>query len=371
MQTVLPIRGGLCSHAGHNPGNQDSVLGLAWNDHPSGLRMVAAVADGVGGQRGGDRASRAVVQGIRDFIETLPPRSTRGGLERLLVAAIDAGFERLALEAAGEVGMSTTLVLAMAAGEEMVVGWLGDSRAYLVEPDGVRCLTQDHSVLSEDLALGRATVEDLRTGRVVSSPGLTRCMNAMERCAPDLSGEGGRPFLSVRGDSALVLTSDGVTGNAVVPFVEPPEIERLVRGSSSPRRAAEFLVGRAIEKGSGDNVSAVVVEFGTMTRRELPPSDLPPSPDEALERRREPPVVATPRPVAPRRPVPVAAPAPRRSAILVAGLLFLLSLSAAVFLWLREHHPEFIPAQIRPGTALSDHGLESRAEGDFVSVPRD
>src|SRR5262249_24430793 len=145
--------------------------------------------------------------------------------------------------------MGTTAVLALHNGGKVYVANLGDSRAYLVRGDHVEQLTVDHSVAQALVACGALTAEEAR-----SSPyqhvlhKFLGCMAMSERAEA-------KPFTPQSGDR-LLLASDGLTNH-----VNDHDLRDGARTFQDPQAWADHLVQLALDRGSRDNVTCVVVGF--------------------------------------------------------------------------------------------------------------
>jgi len=189
----------------------------------AGVTLIA-VADGVGGEAGGDVASSAA---IGSLAKTFRPPSFResartalgDAVQRANVAVLEAAKDERYPRAA------TTLVAAAIRGREAAVANLGDSRAYLIRAAAIRQLTTDHS--SE------------------ATNGITRFVGDPRGTQPDIFVETLQP-----GDR-LVLCSDGLTRH-----VTDEEIAAAM--ASDPARAADALVALARARGGEDNVTVIV-----------------------------------------------------------------------------------------------------------------
>ncbi len=214
-------------------GNEDR-----WVVRDEGGVVLMAVADGVGGEEGGEIAADAAVVELADRFFAAPRERTLE--DRLGDAIRDANTAVLrAAESSGNHQAATTLVAAVVARDHLVVANLGDSRAYLLRDAGVRQLTEDHS------------------GAVANA--ITRFVGDPRGVQPDLFVEDLRPA------DRLVLCSDGLTRH-----VTPEEIATTV-GAQPADAAADALVALANARGGEDNVTVVLYETRGV-RRALPSS---------------------------------------------------------------------------------------------------
>jgi PPM family protein phosphatase len=208
--------------------------------------LLAAVADGMGGHPGGDRASVLAVGSLA--AEAWPPaRDPRGSLE----AAFHRAGERIAQEARSEpalTGMGTTLVAALFLPGGVWVSSVGDSRLYWIRGDRLTLVTRDHTMASDLVRRGLLDAAD--ADRHPASHLLTRCLGTCPDAKPDLPS---RPLRPAPGDLFL-LTSDGLGR-----VVDPLRVPSLLAGTSAA--TAEALVHAALEGGAPDNVTVIVVRW--------------------------------------------------------------------------------------------------------------
>jgi serine/threonine protein phosphatase PrpC len=189
----------------------------------AGVTLIA-VADGVGGEAGGEIASTAAIEGLagsfsppsfRDSARTALGDAVQQANAAVLAASKDERFSRAA----------TTLVAAAIRGREVAVANLGDSRAYLVRGPTIRQLTTDHS------------------GDQASS--ITRFLGDPRGVQPDIFVETLQP------KDRLVLCSDGLTRHVTDPEIASAAADR-------PDRAADALVKLARARGGEDNITVIV-----------------------------------------------------------------------------------------------------------------
>lgn len=203
---------------------------------------LVAVADGMGGHRGGEVASALALEVLLDEF------SARHDLRDAVVAANDAVYERSTEDDAVR-GMGTTLTAGVLGDdhETFIVGHVGDSRAYLFRDGALRRITSDHSLVEELIQAGELTEEeaerDPRRSQITRALGLDRGVEV------DLF-----PVVVADGDRVL-LCSDGLTG-----MVRDDGIADLLAAERDPARLAQLLVDAANEAGGTDNTTVVVVD---------------------------------------------------------------------------------------------------------------
>jgi len=249
------LASGSISHTGLVRGNNEDAI-LVDADH-----ALFAVADGVGGHRGGEVASRTAIEALRAGVA--------GG--RSVQDAITSANEAVIERARGDVdltGMGTTMTAMVVAGGQVLIGHVGDSRAYLLHDGALRRVTDDHSLVEELVREGRLTPEQAESHPQRNI--VTRALGLDEPVQVDVY-----PLDVAQGDR-IILCSDGLTT-----MVRERDIERIARSEADPQRAAEQLVDAANSAGGEDNTSVVVIdvlEVDVADATETIPVVPPPSP---------------------------------------------------------------------------------------------
>ncbi len=224
--------------------NQDA---FAHQVLPDG-RVLALVCDGMGGARAGNVASTMAVDIIMD--EFLAEEEGARTLDSLKAAAALAN-RRIFQRAAGEescAGMGTTLVAALADGEEALILNEGDSRAYhLSEEGGIVRVTRDHSLVEDLVQRGELTREQARTHPHKNL--ITRALGA----EPELRADVFRQPLAA-GDY-LLLCSDGLSQ-----VVSEQELLYEVVHGGEACTCCRRLLEIALHRGAPDNVTAVLIQ---------------------------------------------------------------------------------------------------------------
>jgi len=225
--------------------NQDYVY---CNDDAVGLLPnLYIVADGMGGHKAGDFASRYSVNEFEKELKEQKARTIIGSME----GAIRTVNERLLKEAAAEPdyeGMGTTFVAACISDGNLFVLNIGDSRLYLLSEKGsIRQITQDHSLVEEKILRGEIERKDAKNHPEKNV--ITRALGAMEQVVPDFFE------VELEAGNYVLLCSDGLTN-----MVEDTVMKEIVLGQeASLEEKASELIKLANKNGGRDNISLVLV----------------------------------------------------------------------------------------------------------------
>src|SRR5271156_3906609 len=236
--------------------NEDSVLAVEYTRESMiepAQSYLYVVADGMGGAEAGEVASAIAVETIRSYIETRldGARGDVGTGAELLATALEAANSRIIEYVASHPesrGMGSTGVCALVTPSGAAVGWVGDSRGYLMEGAALRQVTKDHSLVQRLIEIGQITAEEAHTHEHKNV--ITRSLGARQ------SGPAGAEAVAVklkRGDK-LMLCSDGLTAH-----VMDNQIRDILGRNPDPFDAARELIVAANAGGGTDNISVIVV----------------------------------------------------------------------------------------------------------------
>lgn len=210
------------------------------------------ICDGMGGAAGGDIASQMAVEAFLDWVRSraasidLDHRQQRAQLlEDAILHANRTVFSRAQQEPRLH-GMGATLVSAWFHGRDVLLANVGDSRAYLIRDASIKQLTEDHSLLAEQVRLGAMTEAEAAASPMHSV--ITRALGTREVVEPDFFHLEAEP-----GDRVL-LTSDGLLRH-----VTDDEILATVC-QGTPLEACTRLVALALTGGGSDNITCILVE---------------------------------------------------------------------------------------------------------------
>lgn len=209
-------------------------------DEPAGLCIVA---DGMGGHNGGEVASKLAVEGVTDFIRasgaspawpfgfdaslSAPANLLRTAIYTANRQILDTAAKRRDLS-----GMGTTIVAALVHDDTLAIAHVGDSRLYVFEGGTLRLLTADDS-----WALNRNV--------------LTNVLGSRAQVDVHMAEE------PITDRELVILLTDGVHG-----VVDDRTLQGLVADSDDPQAIANRLVQEALNRGSRDNCTAVVGQYG-------------------------------------------------------------------------------------------------------------
>ncbi|MEM9553970.1 MAG: PP2C family serine/threonine-protein phosphatase [Acidobacteriota bacterium] len=236
--------------------NEDSLAVFVPEDaaaNPSHLGGLLLVADGMGGERAGDRASQMTAERLRAWLasgeyrgwpEFNGPRPLEGALERG-VRTVSAEIYQLGQDDAEVRGLGSTVVVLTLVADQAVLAHVGDSRAYLIRDGSLRQLTVDHSWVQRQVDAG--VLDPAAARRHPQRNILTRSLG--DSLPPEV--DVGR--LEVTSGDRFILCSDGLNGG-----VSDREILDLSLEHTEPQALADALVERANEQDGSDNITVVV-----------------------------------------------------------------------------------------------------------------
>ena len=214
------------------------------------------VCDGMGGSNAGETASATAVKECVEYFS----REEIAGLsrdERLFRSILHANraVYRMAQDSEELRGMGTTLVSACVDDRRMIVGNVGDSRAYLIRGGVCAQITNDHSFVAEQVRLGSMNPEEAGSSPFQSL--ITRAIGASDSVEPDIFTGTLEP-----GD-IILLTSDGLTR-----YADARSIAGLILSGGNLHGACQALINEAKRQGAVDNVTCLLIQF--LETAELP-----------------------------------------------------------------------------------------------------
>lgn len=223
--------------------NQDYVFAT---DQPVGpFPNLLVVADGMGGHKAGDFASKYTVNVLRQELEKSSTDKPGDILKRVVVTANNE-LIRVADTDVKLEGMGTTLVAATIIGNTLYFANVGDSRLYLIS-DKIRQLSKDHSLVEEMVRLGGIKAEEAKNHPDKNI--ITRAIGVKNDVEADIY-----EYRLKKGDMILMCT-DGLSN-----MVEDEDMFDIVKGARDIVEAVEMLIEKANSNGGRDNIGVVMAE---------------------------------------------------------------------------------------------------------------
>jgi PPM family protein phosphatase len=217
------------------------------------------VADGLGGRIGGEVASRTALTKLIELIIETPDwimsfdehDKVEAVLERMTERffRIDQTLKQQADDDPSLSGMGTTLTAAATLGNDIIIGHIGDSRAYLYRGNELKQLTRDHTVAQELIDAGLSGADPA-----------ARSMRHVLTAALGVLGTRSKPEVKrvqLRPHDQILLCTDGLTA-----MVDDTTIASALSTAESASAACEDLTSLALTAGGRDNVTVVVARFG-------------------------------------------------------------------------------------------------------------
>ncbi len=239
----------------HN--NEDSFFCDAQNG-------IFIVADGMGGHNSGEIASSLAVDMVKDFLV----KKSKSASEKFIggKSPVSANDLALAVKAANslvykkgqalaqDAGMGTTVVCAWSDVKNLATANVGDSRLYLFRHGVLSCLTEDHSVVQDQVRRGLISAEEASRSNLQNL--LTRAIGSGPEVQVDVENH---PLFP---DDLILLVSDGLTK-----MLTENEILEILSMNLDPAKMTSLLISKACDAGGIDNVTVVVARVSGRSKK--------------------------------------------------------------------------------------------------------
>ena len=205
------------------------------------------VADGMGGHKAGERASKETVDVMLGYVE----ESKDADPEEVMKKALEEANRKVFRDAGSSEefeGMGTTVVAATVKDRVLHVMNVGDSRLYLVRGEMIRQVTEDHSLVEELVRKGVLAKERARNHPKKNI--ITRAVGVMDSVEPDFFE------VELQAGDRILMCSDGLSN-----MIEDEELRKIVGCEGSLEDKAKLLVDAANVNGGKDNISVILVEI--------------------------------------------------------------------------------------------------------------
>ena len=225
--------------------NEDYVC--ARTEEVGNLSNFFIVADGMGGHKAGDRASKETVEMMLEKISTVKETDPKV----ILQEALNVANRKVFLDASASEdleGMGTTVVAATIRDGKLLAMNVGDSRLYLISDGEIRQITMDHSLVEEMVRKGILAKEKARNHPKKNI--ITRAVGVAQAVEPDFFE------VDLKAGDRILMCSDGLSN-----MLEDEELQKIVDSVGSLEDKAKLLVDAANVNGGKDNVSVILIEI--------------------------------------------------------------------------------------------------------------
>lgn len=213
--------------------------------------LLAVLADGIGGHRGGEVAAAMAVEIISREVEKSRGKHP-GGILASAVQSASAFIRTRAQEDAALQGMGTTVACAWVTGNHLYTLNVGDSRIYLLRKASIRQLSTDHTWLREALENGVIHPEEVENHP--NSHIIRQFLGSPNPPVPATQPEAGQPGIPLLAGDLVLLTSDGLTD-----LVSDEEILAAFQARPA-HQAVDDLIELANQRGGRDNITLVALK---------------------------------------------------------------------------------------------------------------
>lgn len=233
---------GITDKGSKRSSNQDCIF---FSNQPVGtLPNLYIVADGMGGHRAGDKASRMAIDITKEFVENSTLENPIAILKRAMIYANNEIYKASSHDPELS-GMGTTMVAAVVVDGKLYVANVGDSRLYIIGDD-ITQITMDHSLVEELIRNGEL---ERKKGRNHPEKNIiTRAMGSKDEVIPDFFE------IDLKPDDKILMCSDGLSN-----MVEDDEIKDIIVERYDLDEITQALVDRANYYGGSDNISVVII----------------------------------------------------------------------------------------------------------------
>jgi serine/threonine protein phosphatase PrpC len=243
----MPVRFSAKSDRGKiRPENEDYMGGFP-------EESLFIVADGMGGHKAGEVASQLAVETIYQALRLKKqnPDSPFEQNSHYLDDSIQKANRKI-FEEGGKnpekTGMGTTVVAAWIHNSYASIGYVGDSRAYLLRKQNLRQVTSDHSLVNDYLQKG--LIQQSEADQHPHKHVLSRAVGTQETVEADIIN------LPLQADDLLLLCTDGLTN-----MLSKDDIEAILNGPEDIEKKSRALIDRANHYGGTDNITVVLIQF--------------------------------------------------------------------------------------------------------------
>ncbi len=213
--------------------------------------LTAVLCDGMGGARAGSLASTIAADSFMSHAaNSLDESSNASDMRSIMTEAVDFANTSVYDRSFSDfdcMGMGTTLVALLISGKRVLIGNVGDSRAYMLFKDQLSQVTRDHSLVEDMVARGKLAREEARFHPKKNI--ITRAVGVEASVKADLTE------LKFSSDMRFLLCSDGLSN-----IIGEDELRGVLLENTEPEPACDALLSLALERGAPDNVTVLIAQ---------------------------------------------------------------------------------------------------------------
>lgn len=210
------------------------------------------VADGVGGHLAGEVASSLCAHTIHSILKEKLGAQGEHNVEAIIKEAIDSAHREVSTQALNNqknIGMGTTVVLALCQENIVHIAHVGDSRAYVLNSDNLIQVTEDHSLVASLVRAGEISKEAAKSHNMRHI--ISQCIGCEKYVGPDIKS------LPLKSGAIFLLCSDGLTD-----MIDDNDIQKeMIRRKNDLQTCANALINLAKKNGGRDNITLILMEL--------------------------------------------------------------------------------------------------------------
>ncbi len=231
------------------PNNEDSLLTIPpWSNLAIDQKTcLFLVADGMGGQNAGEVASKIAVNYTKEWLEKNNLKTLTTEVVEELINSANEQIWDYSQKHPETVGMGTTFSIIIIRDDKAIIGHIGDSRIYRLRNEKLTQLTNDHSIVGEQVRLGKLTPNQARVHPARNL--LSKVLGARQFIKADIFET------EINSNDEFVLCTDGIYS-----MMDSEDIERLIK-NTSPENLASTLIDAANKAGGNDNSTVVAFKL--------------------------------------------------------------------------------------------------------------
>jgi protein phosphatase len=209
------------------------------------------VADGMGGLAGGEVASSMATKEIQKYIRSADKErfQSEDTLRNLLTESFESANVNIRQKIEDDPllkRIGTTIVLSFIKGDRIYIAHSGDSRAYLINTEGIEPLTRDHTLVALMLSEGKITPEEAAIHPMRSK--ILRAIGPFEKVKCDITSR------VIQLDDIYLLCTDGLWGE-----ISDETIKDIIINNGNSEKTIEMLIRAANKAGGGDNITVLII----------------------------------------------------------------------------------------------------------------